>query len=110
MADAWPHRSSRYPIRFDIRLKRFPLNCQWVKTPVGEEVTQPDVLTISDECLGKVRNQVKKEKPISFRFCRVKFSTNDSGWYIVHHDQTVENFRIILGEARCDTGAAIMPH
>ena len=60
------------PIRFDIRLKRFAPNCQWVKAPVGEEVTQPDVLATSDECLGKIRNQVKKEKPISFRFDRVE--------------------------------------
>ena len=36
--------------------------CQGVKAPVGKEVTQPDVLTISDECLGKVRGPGEKGK------------------------------------------------
>ena len=36
--------------------------CQGVKAPVGNEVTQPDVLTISDECLGKVRGPGEKGK------------------------------------------------
>lgn len=59
-----------------------------IVTPIGKEVTQPEVFPSQDQRLRKIRNLVEHEEPMLS--CNTSVIGYDPGRDVVHHDQPVE--------------------
>jgi hypothetical protein len=53
---------------------------------------------------------MKQKEPISLGDRGIHFPRDDARRHIVHHDQTVDGLRVVLGETGSDARAPIVPH
>ena len=71
-------------------------------------MAQPDVLPASDQGFGEIGNEVEEEEPVGPGRLGTHVSRDQAGRDVVHHHETVDDLRMVLGKTRRDTGAAVV--
>ena len=66
------------------------------------------MLAAGDQRFWQIGDEVEQEEPIRLGDLRIDLARDDPCRHIVHYDQSVDEVRMVLGEARRNPCAAIM--